>query len=102
MKVRFFLSTFGALLAGTKYRGDFNSKDLLNELKQSPDQILFIDEIPVLLVREPPQVGDGRLLIWKPLLASGEIRCLGSTTYQEYRGIFDKDRRSLVVSKKLM
>ena len=85
----------GALLAGTKYRGDFEKrlKGLLNELKQSPNQILFIDEIHTIIGAGAASGGvmDASNLL-KPLLASGEIRCLGSTTYQEYRGIFDKDR----------
>ncbi len=85
----------GALLAGTKYRGDFEKrlKKLLNELKEGKDQILFIDEIHTIIGAGAASGGvmDASNLL-KPLLASGEIRCLGSTTYQEYRGIFDKDR----------
>ena len=85
----------GALLAGTKYRGDFEKrlKSVLNELKSSPDQILFIDEIHTIIGAGAASGGvmDASNLL-KPLLASGEIRCIGSTTYQEYRGIFDKDR----------
>ena len=85
----------GALLAGTKYRGDFEKrlKSLLNELKDTPNQILFIDEIHTIIGAGAASGGvmDASNLL-KPLLASGEIRCLGSTTYQEYRGIFDKDR----------
>ena len=85
----------GALLAGTKYRGDFEKrlKGLLNELKKSKSQILFIDEIHTIIGAGAASGGvmDASNLL-KPLLASGEIRCLGSTTYQEYRGIFDKDR----------
>lgn len=85
----------GALLAGTKYRGDFEKrlKALLNELKDEPNQILFIDEIHTIIGAGAASGGvmDASNLL-KPLLASGEIRCLGSTTYQEYRGIFDKDR----------
>ncbi len=85
----------GALLAGTKYRGDFEKrlKSLLNELKETPHQILFIDEIHTIIGAGAASGGvmDASNLL-KPLLASGEIRCLGSTTYQEYRGIFDKDR----------
>jgi len=85
----------GALLAGTKYRGDFEKrlKSLLNELKEIPHQILFIDEIHTIIGAGAASGGvmDASNLL-KPLLASGEIRCLGSTTYQEYRGIFDKDR----------
>jgi len=85
----------GALLAGTKYRGDFEKrfKGLLNELKKSTNQILFIDEIHMIIGAGAASGGvmDASNLL-KPLLASGEIRCMGSTTYQEYRGIFDKDR----------
>jgi len=85
----------GALLAGTKYRGDFEKrlKNLLGELKQTENQILFIDEIHTIIGAGAASGGvmDASNLL-KPLLASGEIRCMGSTTYQEYRGIFDKDR----------
>ena len=85
----------GALLAGTKYRGDFEKrlKSLLNELRETSDQILFIDEIHTIIGAGAASGGvmDASNLL-KPLLASGEIRCIGSTTYQEYRGIFDKDR----------
>lgn len=85
----------GALLAGTKYRGDFEKrlKGLLNELKDSDGNILFIDEIHTIIGAGAASGGvmDASNLL-KPLLASGEIRCMGSTTYQEYRGIFDKDR----------
>ncbi|MDE0759799.1 MAG: AAA family ATPase, partial [Pseudomonadales bacterium] len=82
-------------LAGTKYRGDFEKrfKGLLNELKKSTNQILFIDEIHMIIGAGAASGGvmDASNLL-KPLLASGEVRCMGSTTYQEYRGIFDKDR----------
>ncbi len=85
----------GALLAGTKYRGDFEKrlKNLLNELKETDGQILFIDEIHTIIGAGAASGGvmDASNLL-KPLLASGELRCMGSTTYQEYRGIFDKDR----------
>jgi ATP-dependent Clp protease ATP-binding subunit ClpA len=85
----------GALLAGTKYRGDFEKrlKSLLNQLKETPHQILFIDEIHTIIGAGAASGGvmDASNLL-KPLLASGEIRCIGSTTYQEYRGIFEKDR----------
>lgn len=85
----------GALLAGTKYRGDFEKrlKNLLAELKETENQILFIDEIHTIIGAGAASGGvmDASNLL-KPLLASGEIRCMGSTTYQEYRGIFDKDR----------
>ena len=85
----------GALLAGTKYRGDFEKrlKSLLNELKETDNQILFIDEIHTIIGAGAASGGvmDASNLL-KPLLASGQLRCMGSTTYQEYRGIFDKDR----------
>ena len=85
----------GALLAGTKYRGDFEKrlKNLLSELTKQDNQILFIDEIHTIIGAGSASGGvmDASNLL-KPLLASGGIRCMGSTTYQEYRGIFDKDR----------
>ena len=85
----------GALLAGTKYRGDFE-KRLKAVLKQLADQdgaILFIDEIHTIIGAGAASGGvmDASNLI-KPLLANGELKCIGSTTYQEYRGIFEKDR----------
>ena len=85
----------GALLAGTKYRGDFEKrlKDLLNELRKRPNAILFIDEIHMIIGAGAASGGvmDASNLL-KPLLSSGEIRCIGSTTYQEFREIFEKDR----------
>ncbi|MBA4502098.1 ATP-dependent Clp protease ATP-binding subunit ClpA [Marinobacterium marinum] len=85
----------GALLAGTKYRGDFEKrlKALLNEIKQQPGAILFIDEIHTIIGAGAASGGsmDASNLL-KPLLSSGEIRCIGSTTFQEFRGIFEKDR----------
>jgi len=85
----------GALLAGTKYRGDFEKrlKALLNELKKEPDSILFIDEIHTIIGAGAASGGvmDASNLL-KPLLSSGELRCIGSTTFQEFRGIFEKDR----------
>ncbi|MBS0358894.1 MAG: ATP-dependent Clp protease ATP-binding subunit ClpA [Proteobacteria bacterium] len=85
----------GALLAGTKYRGDFEKrlKAVLSQLKQEPGAILFIDEIHTIIGAGAASGGvmDASNLI-KPLLASGELKCIGSTTYQEYRGIFEKDR----------
>lgn len=85
----------GALLAGTKYRGDFEKrfKGLLAELKKRDRSILFIDEIHTIIGAGAASGGvmDASNLL-KPLLSSGEIRCFGSTTFQEYRGIFDKDR----------
>ena len=85
----------GALLAGTKYRGDFEKrfKLVLAELKKKEGSILFIDEVHTIIGAGAASGGvmDASNLL-KPLLTSGEIRCMGSTTYQEYRGIFDKDR----------
>lgn len=85
----------GALLAGTKYRGDFEKrlKDVLNELKNRPGAVLFIDEVHTIIGAGAASGGvmDASNLL-KPMLSSGDLRCIGSTTYQEYRGIFDKDR----------
>ncbi len=85
----------GALLAGTKYRGDFEKrlKGLLAELDKQEGAVLFIDEIHTIIGAGAASGGvmDASNLI-KPMLASGELRCIGSTTYQEYRGIFEKDR----------
>jgi len=84
----------GALVAGTKYRGDFEKrlKTLLAGLKQEPHTILFIDEIHTIIGAGAASGGmmDASNLI-KPVLASGQLRCIGSTTYQEYRGVFEKD-----------
>ena len=85
----------GALVAGTKYRGDFEKrlKAVLAQLKKHPGAILFIDEIHTIIGAGSASGGtmDASNLI-KPVLASGELRCIGSTTFQEYRGIFEKDR----------
>ena len=85
----------GALLAGTKYRGDFEKrfKAVLNELKKQEESILFIDEIHTIIGAGAASGGvmDASNLI-KPVLVNGSLRCMGSTTYQEYRGIFEKDR----------
>jgi ATP-dependent Clp protease ATP-binding subunit ClpA len=84
----------GALLAGTKYRGDFEKrlKGLLAELKKRDKSILFIDEIHTIIGAGAASGGvmDASNLL-KPMLSSGELRCIGSTTYQEFRGIFEKD-----------
>ena len=92
---RVFALDLGALLAGTKYRGDFEKrfKVLLAELKKEEGSILFIDEIHTIIGAGAASGGvmDASNLL-KPLLASGDIRCMGSTTYAEYRGVFDKDR----------
>lgn len=85
----------GALLAGTKYRGDFEKrlKAVLKQLGQQEGAILFIDEIHTIIGAGAASGGvmDASNLV-KPLLANGELKCIGSTTYQEYRGIFEKDR----------
>jgi ATP-dependent Clp protease ATP-binding subunit ClpA len=85
----------GALVAGTKYRGDFEKrlKAVLGQLKQQPKAILFIDEIHTIIGAGSASGGtmDASNLI-KPVLASGELRCIGSTTFQEFRSVFEKDR----------
>ncbi len=85
----------GALVAGTKYRGDFEKrlKGVLGELAEQEGSILFIDEIHTVIGAGAASGGvmDASNLI-KPVLASGELKCIGSTTYQEFRGIFEKDR----------
>ncbi len=84
----------GSLLAGTKYRGDFEKrlKSVLHQLKEQKGAILFIDEIHTIIGAGAASGGlmDVSNLI-KPLLASGDLTCIGSTTYKEYRGIFEKD-----------
>ena len=85
----------GALLAGTKFRGDFEQrlKSVVRELKKDPGAILFIDEIHTVIGAGAASGGTmDASNILKPLLVSDELRCMGSTTYQEYRGIFEKDR----------
>ena len=85
----------GALVAGTKYRGDFEKrlKNVLVAMRKHPGAILFIDEIHTIIGAGSASGGtmDASNLI-KPALSSGELRCIGSTTFQEYRGIFEKDR----------
>ncbi len=85
----------GALVAGTKYRGDFEKrlKSVLAELKKKPGAVLFIDEIHTVIGAGSASGGtmDASNLI-KPVLANGDLRCIGSTTFQEYRAIFEKDR----------
>jgi ATP-dependent Clp protease ATP-binding subunit ClpA len=85
----------GSLIAGTKYRGDFEKrfKAVINDLQRRPGSIVFIDEIHMIIGAGAASGGvmDASNLL-KPLLASGELRCMGSTTYQEFRGIFEKDR----------
>ncbi|MGV6817271.1 MAG: ATP-dependent Clp protease ATP-binding subunit ClpA [Thiotrichales bacterium] len=84
----------GALVAGTKYRGDFEKrlKGVLTQLRQQPGAVLFIDEIHTIIGAGSASGGvmDASNLI-KPALANGQLKCIGSTTYSEYRGIFEKD-----------
>ena len=91
---KIFSLDIGALVAGTKYRGDFEKrlKQLLNALKKKPEAILFIDEIHM-IIGAGSSMGstmDASNLI-KPALANGSLRCIGSTTFQEYRQVFEKD-----------
>jgi len=85
----------GALVAGTKYRGDFEKrlKGVIKQLKDEPNAILFIDEIHTIIGAGSASGGvmDASNLI-KPVLANGDLKCIGSTTYQEFRGVFEKDR----------
>jgi len=91
---RIYALDMGALIAGTKYRGDFEKrlKGVVTELKREPGAVLFIDEIHTVIGAGAASGGvmDASNLI-KPVLASGELRCIGSTTYAEFRGIFEKD-----------
>jgi len=84
----------GALLAGTKYRGDFEQrlKAVMKQLAEKPDAILFIDEIHTLIGAGSASGGtlDASNLL-KPALSNGSLKCIGATTYKEYRGIFEKD-----------
>jgi ATP-dependent Clp protease ATP-binding subunit ClpA len=89
-----FALDMGALIAGTKYRGDFEKrlKGVIAEIRDTPGAVLFIDEIHTVVGAGAASGGvmDASNLI-KPVLANGEMRCIGSTTYSEYRGIFEKD-----------
>ena len=84
----------GALLAGTKYRGDFEQrlKAVMKQLEEKPDSVLFVDEIHTLIGAGSASGGtlDASNLL-KPALSNGSLKCIGATTYQEYRGIFEKD-----------
>ena len=90
-----FALDLGALVAGTKYRGDFEKrlKAVLAQLKKLPEAVLFIDEIHTSIGAGSASGGtmDASNLI-KPALSSGDLRCIGSTTFQEYRSVFEKDR----------
>ncbi|MGB1256908.1 MAG: ATP-dependent Clp protease ATP-binding subunit ClpA [Thiolinea sp.] len=85
----------GSLLAGTKYRGDFEKrlKAVINQIKDEPHAVLFIDEIHTIIGAGATSGGtmDASNLI-KPVLSSGELKCIGSTTFQEYHSVFEKDR----------
>ncbi|HAQ50774.1 MAG TPA: ATP-dependent Clp protease ATP-binding subunit ClpA, partial [Gammaproteobacteria bacterium] len=94
MEATIYSLDMGALVAGTKYRGDFEKrlKALLKSLSQQSKAILFIDEIHTLI--GAGSAGNSAMdaaNLLKPLLATGELKCMGSTTYQEYRGIFEHD-----------
>jgi len=94
LKHQIYALDMGALLAGTKYRGDFEQrlKTLLKQLTDNPNAILFIDEIHTLIGAGAASGGvlDASNLL-KPVLSSGQLRCIGATTFNEYRGIFEKD-----------
>ncbi len=94
-KTKLYALDRGLLLAGTRYRGDFEGrlKAVVQRLKEEPDCILFIDEIHTIVGAGSTSGGslDASNLL-KPVLANGEIRCIGSTTYEEYRNHFEKDR----------
>ncbi|SKA80294.1 ATP-dependent Clp protease ATP-binding subunit ClpA [Paucidesulfovibrio gracilis DSM 16080] len=95
IKAQIFALDMGALMAGTKYRGDFEGrlKNVLAELKAIEDAILFVDEIHTIVGAGSVSGGslDASNLL-KPFLQSGEVRCIGSTTYEEYKNHFEKDR----------
>ncbi|MBO4335022.1 MAG: AAA family ATPase, partial [Desulfovibrio sp.] len=95
LKTRIYALDMGILLAGTKYRGDFEArlKGVVEQMKKIPDAILFIDELHTLVGAGSISGGsmDAANLL-KPALASGEIRCIGSTTYEEFRNHLEKDR----------
>ncbi|MCB4778601.1 MAG: ATP-dependent Clp protease ATP-binding subunit ClpA [Sulfurovum sp.] len=92
---KIFALDMGALIAGTKYRGDFEKrlKGILKEMKQIPDAIMFIDEIHTMVGAGATSGGsmDASNLL-KPALARGDLKCIGATTYQEFRNFFDKDK----------
>lgn len=90
-----FALDMGAVLAGTRYRGDFEQrfKAIINDLKKEPGSILFIDEIHTIVGAGSVQGGSmDASNILKPALAAGELRCIGSTTYAEYKAAFERDR----------
>jgi ATP-dependent Clp protease ATP-binding subunit ClpA len=93
-KCQVYALDMGALLAGTKYRGDFEQrlKAVLKQLLENPNSILFIDEIHTVIGAGAASGGtlDASNLL-KPALSSGQLKCIGATTYNEYRGVFEKD-----------
>ena len=94
-EAKVFALDMGAVLAGTRYRGDFEQrfKAIINELKKQPNSILFIDEIHTIVGAGSVQGGSmDASNILKPALAAGELRCIGSTTYSEYKAAFERDR----------
>ena len=95
LQTKIYALDMGSLLAGTKFRGDFEArlKGVINELKQINGAILFIDEIHTIVGAGATSGGSmDASNILKPVLASGEIRCIGSTTYEEYKNHFEKDK----------
>ena len=93
--IKIYSLDLGGLLAGTKFRGDFEQrlKGVIAELKKIPNAILFIDEIHTIVGAGATSSGSmDASNILKPVLASGDIRCIGSTTYEEYKNYFEKDR----------
>jgi ATP-dependent Clp protease ATP-binding subunit ClpA len=93
--VEIFALDLGGMLAGTKFRGDFEQrlKGVITELKKKPKAILFIDEIHTIVGAGATSSGSmDASNILKPVLTSGEIRCIGSSTYEEYKSHFEKDR----------
>jgi len=93
--VRIFALDMGALLAGTKFRGDFEArlKGVIKEIKKIPEAILFIDEIHTIVGAGATSSGTmDASNILKPVLGAGELRCIGSTTFEEYKNHFEKDR----------
>ncbi len=95
MKIEIYALDMGALLAGTKFRGDFEArlKGIIQELKKKPGAILFIDEIHTVVGAGATSGGSmDASNILKPVLVTGGLRCIGSTTYEEYKNFFEKDR----------
>ncbi len=93
--IRVYALDLGALLAGTKFRGDFEQrlKGVISKLSNDPNAILFIDEIHTIVGAGATSSGSmDASNILKPVLGSGDLRCIGSTTYEEYKNHFEKDR----------